>query len=116
MHYAHDLRQLRPDAVVETIDEQPAVSSYRMQIAAGEVRITFAEKAENRAFPTTLASCVAEYRRELMVEAMNQWFCARVPGLVPTAGYYSDGHRFLGDVEPLLRDSALPRARLVRVR
>lgn len=116
MHYAHDLRQLRPDAVVETIDEQPAVSSYRMQIAAGEVRITFAEKGENRAFPTALASCFAKYLRELMVEAMNQWFCARVPGLVPTAGYYSDGHRFLGDVEPLLRDSALPRARLVRVR
>lgn len=116
MHYAHDLRQLRPDAVVRTIDETPAVSSYELTLPAGPVRITFAEKGENRAFPTALASCFAKYLRELMVEAMNQWFCARVPGLVPTAGYYSDGHRFLGDVEPLLRSSELPRGRLVRVR
>ena len=116
MHYAHDLRQLRPDAVVVTIDETPAVSSYRLTLPAGEVTVTFAEKGENRAFPCALASCFAKYLRELMVEAMNQWFCARVPGLQPTAGYHQDGHRFLGDVDPFVRSQELPRERLVRVR
>lgn len=116
MHYATDLRRLRPDARVEIVDETPEVSSYRLRLAAGTCTVTFAERGESRAFPTALASCFAKYLRELMIEAMNRWFCSRVPGLLPTAGYYQDGHRFLGDVEPLLQSEALPRGRLVRVR
>lgn len=116
MHYAADLRNLRPDARVETLVEEPSLSSYRLHTAAGAVQITFAEKGEDRAFPTALASCFAKYLREIMVEVLNQWFCARVPGLAPTAGYYTDGHRFLGDLHPHLEALALPRHRLVRVR
>ncbi len=116
MHYAADLRRLCPDATVEVVREEPAVSSYRLLTAAGVVLITFAERGEDRAFPTALASCFAKYLRELMVEVMNEWFIARVPGLQPTAGYFVDGHRFLGEVEPHLVRLALPRHLLVRVR
>lgn len=116
MHYAGDLARLCPGGTVTTVTETPEVSSYRLRLPAGEVAITFAERGESRAFPTALASCFAKYLRELMVEAMNRWFCARLPGLQPTAGYYTDGHRFLDDIEPLLRDASLPRGRLVRVR
>lgn len=116
MHYSHDLKRLRPDAVVEVVDETPAVSSYTLRLASGEIGVTFAERGESRAFPTALASCFAKYLRELMVEAMNRWFCSRVPGLSPTAGYYQDGHRFLDDLEPFLSQHALPRERLVRIR
>lgn len=116
MHYAEDLRRLRPAATVETLCETPPESSYRLHSATGDVTVTFAERGEARAFPTALASCFAKYLRELMVEAMNRWFCARVPGLLPTAGYYTDGHRFLVDLEPYLQQTGLPRGRLVRVR
>lgn len=116
MHYAHDLRRLRPDARVDVVTETPSVSSYALHLPGGVVAVTFAERGESRAFPTALASCLAKYLRELMVEAMNRWFCARVPGLEPTAGYYQDGHRFLDDLAPFLRQHALPRERLVRVR
>lgn len=116
MHYAHDLQRLRPDARVEILREEPAISSYRLHTAAGAVQITFAEKGEDRAFPTALASCFAKYLRELMVEALNRWFQARVPGLQPTAGYYTDGHRFLADLAPHLDPLGVPRQRLVRVR
>ena len=116
MHYAHDLQRLCPGARVEVVSEEPAVSCYRMLTDTGTVRITFAERGEDRAFPTALASCFAKYLRELMVEVINRWFCARVPGLRPTAGYYTDGHRFLGELEPHLLSHALPRHRLVRVR
>jgi ribonuclease HII len=116
MHYAADLRALCPDARVEVRSEQPAMSSYVLHRPTGEVTVTFAERGEDRAFPTALASCFAKYLRELMVETLNRWFQARVPGLQPTAGYYVDGHRFLGDVEPWLQQQALPRHRLVRVR
>lgn len=116
MHYAEDLRRLRPGSRVETLFETPGESSYRLHSPSGDVAVTFAERGEQRAFPTALASCFAKYLRELMVEAMNRWFCARVPGLTRTAGYYTDGHRFLVDVEPYLQQSGLPRGRLVRVR
>ncbi len=80
------------------------------------IAITFAERGEDRAFPTALASCFAKYLRELMVEVMNRWFCARVPGLLPTAGYWVDGNRFLADLADHLGTLAIPRERLVRVR
>jgi hypothetical protein len=51
-----------------------------------------------------------------MVECLNRWFQARVPGLEPTAGYYVDGHRFLAAVAPQIEQLSLPRHRLVRVR
>jgi hypothetical protein len=116
MHYGHDLRRLCPGAEVEVVREEPAVSAYRVHRGGGVVAVTFAERGEDRAFPTALASCFAKYLRELMVEVINEWFCARVPGLRPTAGYYVDGHRFLGELEPHLLTHALPRHRLVRVR
>ncbi|MCA8952003.1 MAG: hypothetical protein KDE27_21010 [Planctomycetes bacterium] len=116
MHYEHDLRRLRPRAEVEIVLETPAVSSYLLREQGSEITVTFAERGEERAFPTALASCFAKYLRELMVEVLNRWFCARIPGLKPTAGYYVDGHRFLDDVLPQVEALALPRERLVRVR
>lgn len=119
MHYAADLARLCPQARIEIVREEPAVSSYRAVSGTGTIAITFAERGEDRAFPTALASCLAKYLRELMVECMNRWFCARVPGLQPTAGYYVDGHRFLADLDHLtgqLTNLQLPRERLVRVR
>lgn len=116
MHYGQDLRRLCPDAGVVVLDEQPACSSYRLERPAGDVTVTFAERGEDRAFPTALASCFAKYLRELMVECLNRWFCARVPGLAPTAGYFVDGHRFLDDLAPHAAALQVPRELLVRVR
>lgn len=116
MHYAADLQRLRPAARVATVVETPAQSSYVLHGRGGELRVTFAERGEDRAFPTALASCFAKYLRELMVEVLNDWFLARVPGLARTAGYYVDGHRFLRDVEDHVTRLALPRERLVRTR
>lgn len=116
MHYLHDLRRLCPDASVAVLREEPAASAYRLDGRTGAIAVTFAERAEDRAFPTALASCFAKYLRELMVECLNRWFGARVPDLKPTAGYYVDGHRFLADVAQEIDALALPRHRLVRVR
>jgi len=116
MHYAGDLQKLRPGANVETVSEAPGASAYRIRRGDDDVTVTFAEKGEDRSFPTALASCLAKYMRELMVRLLNDWFCERIPGLKPTAGYYVDGHRFLADVDPHLGKLRLDRRRLVRVR
>lgn len=116
MRYQRDLAQLCPAAAVEVLIEQPGRSSYRLRQEGREVGVTFAERAEDRAFPTALASCFAKYLRELMVECLNRWFQSRVPDLKPTAGYYVDGRRFLDDVAEQVEALALPTRRLVRVR
>jgi ribonuclease HII len=116
MHYGGDLARLRPGARVEIVGEQPARSEYRLHEGDGAITVTFAEQGEDRAFPTALASCFAKYLRELMVHVLNGWFAARVPGLRPTAGYFTDGHRFLCDLEPHWERLSVPRERLVRIR
>ena len=116
MHYARDLKELRPGVAVATVHEATASSSYRLGREPDVVTVTFAEKGDDRSFPTALASCFAKYVRELMVHVMNDWFCSKVPGLQRTAGYYVDGHRFLQDLAPHMNALDLPTQRLVRVR
>ncbi|GAB4151232.1 MAG: hypothetical protein Fur0037_20010 [Planctomycetota bacterium] len=116
IHYARDLARLVPGVRVETDQERPEASTYRLIRETAEARVTFAERAEDRAFPTALASCFAKYVRELMMRVLNDWFAAKVPGLARTAGYFVDGRRFLEDLEPHLGRLALPYDRLVRCR
>ena len=58
----------------------------------------------------------AKYTRELFMDAFNAYFAGRLDGLRPTAGYYEDGRRFLGEIEPLIETLGIDRARLVRER
>jgi hypothetical protein len=78
--------------------------------------IHFREKGETHFLATALASMTCKYLRELAMEAFNAWWCARVPGLTPTAGYYQDGTRWLADVAPHLESLGISREQLVRVK
>ena len=51
--------------------------------------------------PAALASMASKYLRELAMRAFNDFWCARVPGLAPTAGYPRDARRFKAAIEPL---------------
>jgi ribonuclease HII len=115
-HYGPGLRRHLPGLRIGVLDEGGECSSYELGTSAGPIRITFAVGGEERAFPTALGSCLAKYVRELMVHLINRWFTARVPGLKPTAGYFTDGRRFLADVGSLIRTPGFPRGRLIRCR
>ncbi|MGE3879263.1 MAG: hypothetical protein AB7I19_09405 [Planctomycetota bacterium] len=115
-HYQRSLAKAFPGASVQRIQESESVSSYAIQQADGERRVTFATGGEERAFPTALASCFAKYVRELLMHTLNDWFALRIPGLRRTAGYWVDGQRFLADIDSYLSSHSLPRERLVRVR
>jgi ribonuclease HII len=116
IHYRTSLGEAWPGARVRTLREGDELSAYRIEAEAGTFRVTFAVQGEDRSFPTALASCLAKYLRELLISVLNAWFQARVPELVPTAGYYTDGKRFLRDIDELVRRDGLPLDRLVRVR
>lgn len=98
--YGAALARALPGYTVHLVDESNEVSRYRLT-GPVEARITCATKADANSFTTALASCGAKYVREASMEALNQWFAARVEGLEPTAGYTTDGRRFLGDLERL---------------
>jgi hypothetical protein len=44
----------------------------------------------------------------------NAFWTARNPDLLPTAGYWEDGQRFMKDIHPLLNQLNIPAADLIR--
>ncbi len=44
----------------------------------------------------------AKYARERAMAELNAWFCERVPGLKPTAGYPTDAKRWLAEASGFL--------------
>jgi hypothetical protein len=116
-HYGPLLARGLPGSKVSLVSETEGRSEYLARRERGSLQIAFAERAEQASFAVALASCLAKYTRELAMEAFNAWFGARVPGLAPTAGYATDGRRWLAQAEPVLRTlPGLDRALLVRER
>ncbi|MEM7199923.1 MAG: hypothetical protein AAF628_06640 [Planctomycetota bacterium] len=116
MRYQAALEELWPEAQIRVVTETSRRSAYDVSARGRTARLSFDVGADARSFPTALASCVAKYLRETLIDRLNRWFCDRVPGLLPTAGYYTDGQRFVREVAALMRREALPSDLLVRSR
>jgi ribonuclease HII len=118
MHYGSMLARDFQDASVLLVEEAPERSTYALKERRGprSMRITFAERAEQASFAVALASCLAKYARESAMASLNEWFGARQAGLDPTAGYTTDGRRWLGDAHELIEREKIDRGVLVRTR
>lgn len=114
--YTDLLIQSFPDAALRVLQEDAAGSSYLIAEGPRQTVVHFREKSETKFLPTALASMVCKYLRELCMNSFNTWWCQQVPQLKPTAGYYSDGMRWLADVEPHLAKLGISREELVRIR
>ncbi len=115
-HYVPLLLRTFPDWQIKILAETPEESSYYLHHESQRILLTFREKSELTSFPTALASMTSKYIRELLMEAFNQWWCQRVPGLKPTAGYYQDGRRWLKDVQPHLANLGIAQEQLMRIK
>jgi len=120
-YYADLLAQAFPMERVETLDESPHRSAYRLvRSGAGggpaEMRLTICERCEEWSLATALASMAAKYVRELHMRQLNTYFQRLVPGLRPTAGYGRDAWRFLADVDGARKAHDLADAVLLRCR
>jgi len=82
-----------PDHLIEIRGEGRKQSVYRFGPPHRRVEICFQAKAESH-LPTALASMASKYLRELAMRAINDYWCDRVAGLQPTAGYPQDAKRF----------------------
>jgi len=113
--YEPFLRDLFPFRPIATLEEAERVSAYVVRPREREVRVRFVVEGEVASPLVALASCLAKYAREILMEAFNGYFASKAPGLTPTAGYWNDGPRFLDDLERLTGDGAW-RTRLARTR
>lgn len=117
IHYGLLLQTFFPLAPLTTVRERAPESVYRLDWPGrGPVRIDFRVKADGSRAPVALASVAAKTVRELFMEALNAWFAEHVAGVAPTAGYGTDGRRFLADVERRAITSASRRTLFVRCR
>ena len=116
-YYREKLQQLFPDLEMKVLKEGDTLSSYQLSGPGRRVKIHFIVKGDDRHLPIALASMAAKYVRELFMDMLNGYFQRHCPDILPTAGYYADGRRFLADLDSFHLPAHLaPRHLLVRDR
>jgi ribonuclease HII len=94
-YYGDWLVSLFPGKRLNALRELKELSRYKME----NCLIDFQVKADALCFETALASMFAKYSRELCMTAFNSYWNSLSPGIKKTAGYYSDGQRFIKDLQ-----------------
>ena len=115
-HYGQLLRLMFPEWSLEIDCEKDGNSEYRLHRGSHCVRLIFKEKAEADCLPVAVASMLSKYLREAMMRRFNAFWQNQMPGVQPTAGYYGDGVRFLGDIALKRQELGITDEQLVRCR
>jgi hypothetical protein len=113
--YTAILQHVFPDELVRVGFEGPELSTYEVRFSGRSVEFRFQPKGE-RHLPTALASMTAKYLRELAMRPLNAFWQQHLPDLKPTAGYFTDAHRFLGEINATRERLAISTDLLWRVR
>jgi len=108
--YYGPLADAFPDAWIDRGVEGPDLSRYVVRGAGRRLEVSFRPRADAADGLVALASVVSKAVREHWMDAFNAYWCARVPGLKPTAGYPVDAARFRKAIEPLCANQGLPPA------
>ena len=115
-HYGPLLRMMFDAWDLTVVSETPGGAQYILTRGDRDVRLIFREKAEQIALPVAAASMLAKYTREALMRRLNAYFQSHDPLLRPTAGYYTDGMRFINDTRALRQRLGIADGRLVRVK
>ncbi len=94
-YYGDWLINLFPGHRLAAQQELKDLSRYTVD----DCRIDFQIKADALNFETALASMFAKYARELSMTAFNSYWEKKAPGIKATAGYYTDGLRFVKELK-----------------
>ena len=98
-YYLGPLSGAFPDAWIDRGVERPDSSRYTIRDKDRRVELNLVPRADRDDGLVALASIVSKAVRELWMDGFNAYWCARVPGLRPTAGYPVDARRFRRDIE-----------------
>lgn len=94
-YYGEWLVDLYPGKLLTARQESSQLSLYQL----GEAEISFQVGADALCFETSLASMTAKYAREVYMAGFNRYWKSRIPEIKGTAGYYTDGKRFIRDLK-----------------
>ncbi|MEM1450127.1 MAG: hypothetical protein AAF957_12825 [Planctomycetota bacterium] len=114
--YGRGLSALIPFSTVRVEAESRLESRYLVTANDRRMRVRFVQKGDTSSLPTALASCLAKYARELVMDAFNAHFARLCPDVRPTAGYVTDARRWLQDVEAARPEALRGLDSLVRTR
>lgn len=79
--------------------QQAEQSSYCLRRSGcGTIRIRFTTSADSQHATAAMASMISKYVRQLLMQRLNDYFAARAPDILPTAGYYKDARRYLDEL------------------
>lgn len=96
--YQELLAQAYPMQGVRVESEQRGRSRYALGSGPRAMVVSYEVGGEQKGMEVALASIFAKYTRELFIECLNRHFATRAASVRRTAGYYSDGQRFLDDL------------------
>jgi len=116
VRYLRQIQRMFEAAEIKIADESDRASVYLVRDRNRSAEIRFLTEAESASLPVALASMVSKYVRELFMELLNRWWAERIQGLKATAGYYTDGRRFLKDIDQALSDEPTYKPLLIRCR
>jgi len=115
-HYGSLLRLMFDQWALEVINEADGHSEYRLHRCGHVVKLIFREKAETQCLSVAVASMISKYTREALMRRFNAWWKTILPDVAPTAGYHTDGVRFLRDIEAKRLELGIEDMELVRSR
>jgi ribonuclease HII len=99
-HYGDLLAHHFPLEEIVVVGEGRTLSHYCLPGRQMEIR--FRKGGERDSLVIAAASLLAKYCREALMVKFNRWWCARVQGLTPTAGYPQDAARWMEAARPHL--------------
>jgi len=116
VRYRQSLLRMFPDTDLRIIAEGPHSSSYELQGDGKSMRLHFVVDGDEKFLPVSLASMVSKYLRELFMLSINRYFALLCPDLKPTAGYWTDGLRFVSELKKKLPEFEYDTGLLIRCR
>jgi hypothetical protein len=116
MRYMGLLERVFDGCRFRILDETDTRSAYEVSDQRRVAEVSFCVDAEDGCLPVALASMTSKYIRELFMAMLNAFWAGRVGGLASTAGYYSDGRRFFGEIQPTMRKLEIHQDMLYRCR
>ncbi|MGP0067465.1 MAG: hypothetical protein ACLQGP_28205 [Isosphaeraceae bacterium] len=115
-YYLEPLSRSFSDAWIDRGHEGPGSSRYTIRDSARRLELNLIPKADRDDGLVALASIISKTVRELWMDGFNRYWCDRVPGLRPTAGYPVDARRFRSAIEEAATASGCDPAIWWRVR
>jgi ribonuclease HII len=116
VHYRRHLQRMFEGLELIILKETENLSSYELRDKGRTMRLHFVVGADRKFLPVSLSSMVSKYLRELMIDNLNNYFRFFNSSIKPTAGYWTDGLRFVKDIQTFIPQISYNSNQLIRSR